>query len=63
MGGTIDGGTIASTGSNALIATYNGLNGGLLANGVTLNGTLDIVTNNGANVTVTGGLTLAQASS
>src|SRR5207248_2817262 len=55
LGGTIDGGTIVTTGSNALIATNNG---GLLKNAVTLNGTLDVTTASSANVSVTGGLML-----
>ncbi len=55
-GGTIDGGTIATTGGGVLIATTSG---GLLANGVTLDGNLDLTTAYSARVTVTGGLTLA----
>src|SRR6185437_9307904 len=54
VGGTINGGTVATTGSNALIGTSVE---GLLANGVTLDGTFDLATINGARVGVTGGLT------
>ena len=54
-GGTLSGGPISTNGAT-LVGTYNG-SGGTLA-GVTLDGTLDLATNNQANVTVTGGLTL-----
>ena len=56
VGGTIDGGTLATTGAGALVATTSG---GLLANGVTVDGNLDLSSANSARVTVTGGLTLA----
>ena len=39
LGGTINGGTVTTTGGNALFATSSG---GTLANGVTLNGVLDL---------------------
>ncbi len=58
VGGTIDGGTVATTGSSTLIATNVG---GTLANGVTLNGTLDLTSANGVHVAVTGGLILANS--
>ena len=53
-GGTIDGGTITTSGSNDLVATGEG---GTL-NGVTLDGTLDMTQFYGASVSVLGGLTL-----
>ena len=55
MGGTIDGGILATTGSNALTATTSG---GTLADDVTLNGDLDLTQVNNVRVSVTGGLTL-----
>ncbi len=58
LGGTIDGGTVTTTGTNALVGTTTG---GLLSNGVTLNGTLDLTAFNGAGVSVTGGMTLGGA--
>ena len=65
VGGTIIGGTLAAFGNNALIAT----NSGGTLNGVTLDGTgagnndspLDMQTNVGAVVSVSGGLTLKGA--
>ncbi len=53
-GGTLSGGPISLTDGATLVGTGSG---GTLA-GVTLDGTLDLATNNGANVTITGGLTL-----
>src|SRR5439155_23547620 len=55
LGGTIIGGTLATTGGGVLLATTNG---GTLANGVTLNGILDLSAASGTGVSVTGGLTL-----
>jgi len=58
LGGTVSGGRLAATGSNALVVS----NGSLV--GVTVDGTagnpspLDLRTNNGASVSVSGGLTL-----
>jgi YD repeat-containing protein len=56
-GGTITGGTMATTNGATLVGTNHSVQGGTLA-GVTLDGTLDLATNNAANITVTGGLTL-----
>ncbi len=53
-GGTINGGIVTTSGNNDLVGTSTG---GTL-NGVTFNGLLDLMTNNVANVTVTGGLVL-----
>ncbi|HEV3084276.1 MAG TPA: Ig-like domain-containing protein [Gemmataceae bacterium] len=58
-GGTIDGGTVATAPGTALIATVFG---GSLANGVTLNGILDLTTTFNVTATVTGGLTLGSGS-
>jgi hypothetical protein len=55
FGGTIDGGTVATTGGAALIATTSG---GTLANGVTLDGIFDLTSSYGVNAYVTGGLKL-----
>ena len=55
--GTIDGGTVATTGGAALTSIDGG--GGMLANGVTIDGTLDLGTNGNPTVNVTGGLTLS----
>jgi hypothetical protein len=56
-GGTLAGGPISMTNGATLVGTNHSGQGGTLA-GVTLDGTLDLATNNAANVTVTGGLTL-----
>src|SRR6185437_10685666 len=54
-GGTIDGGTVATTGSNALIGTSTT---GVLADGITFNGALDLKSVNSARISVVGNLTL-----
>jgi RHS repeat-associated protein len=56
-GGVIEGGTVAIAYGAALVGTFDtGVDGTL--DGVVLDGTLDLSTNNQANVTVRGGLTL-----
>ncbi|HEX3151280.1 MAG TPA: LamG-like jellyroll fold domain-containing protein [Gemmataceae bacterium] len=59
LGGTIDGGTLKTSGAAVLIATTST---GTLAHGVTLDGTFDLTNFNYARATVTGGLTLVSGS-
>ncbi len=59
MGGTINGGAVTTTGGAVLIATSNG---GSLAGGVTLDGTLDMTTGSNVGINVTGGLILVAGS-
>ena len=59
LGGTIDGGTVTTTGGNALIGTSSS---GALVNAVKLNGILNLTGPNRANMTVSGGLTLVGGS-
>jgi hypothetical protein len=54
-GGTIDGGTVATSGGAALIATTSG---GTLDHGVTLSGTFDLTAGTNVSARVTGGLRL-----
>ncbi|MGO9915353.1 MAG: hypothetical protein ACLQIB_11655, partial [Isosphaeraceae bacterium] len=56
-GGTLAGGPISMTNGATMVGTYNNGSGGTLS-GVTFDGTLDLSTNDSANVTVTSGLTL-----
>ena len=55
FGSTITGGTINTTGTGSLVAFNNGNN---FLNGVTLNGTLDLVSNTGVERISAGGMTL-----
>jgi RHS repeat-associated protein len=56
--GQINGGTITTTGNNTLVAAANTFLGYSVLNGITLDGVLDLSSNNAVTVDVTGGLIL-----